>query len=168
MDHPKTGPKTGANTGAETGSNRDAPGAEESGAPQPAPWPAPWPAPRAAPRADARFRHGREFLGLAEDWAALRRDAFQLDRRLREVAARLVALEGRGTGDAHARLTLVTQVLRHHLGLAPDHRALRLAGGALAALEGVHQAAEPPETVPGVRERPPARKKWMTWFRPRE
>ncbi len=133
MDDQKTGPKTGPKTGAETGSNRDAPGAEESGAsqpaPQPAPWPAPWPAPRAAPRADARFRHGHEFLGLAEDWAALRRDACQLDRRSREVAARLVAIEGRGTGDAHARLTLVTQVLRHHLGLAPDHRALRLVNG---------------------------------------
>ncbi len=146
MDDPKTGPKTGPKTSG----NRDAPGAEESGVPQPAPWPAPWPTPQPAPRAEARFRHGHEFQRLAEDWAALRRDAFRLDRRLREVAARLVAIEGRGTGDARARLTLLTQVLRHHLGLAPDHRAVRLAGGALAAPDCVHRAA-----LPGTAPDPP-------------
>ncbi|MCH7796169.1 MAG: hypothetical protein IH900_13670 [Proteobacteria bacterium] len=66
--------------------------------------------------------------------------------------SRLVAIAGRSTGDAHAKLALLTQVLRHDLGLAPDHRALRLAGGALAALEWVHRAAAAPETAPGVGE----------------
>ncbi len=124
MDNPKTG------------AERHAPGAEESG----------------APRAGALFRPGRELQRLAEDWVALRRDGFLLNRRLREVEARLVAIEGRSTGDAHAKLALLTQVLQHDLGLAPDHRALRLASGALAALECVHRAVEP------ERERPPAGK----------
>jgi hypothetical protein len=71
---------------------------------------------------------------------ALRRDAFLLNVRLLEVESRLVAIAGRSTGDAHAKLALVTQVLRYDLGLAPDHRAVWLAGGALAALECVHRA----------------------------
>ncbi len=100
------------------------------------------PAPSAS-RAAALFRPGREVQRLAEDWAVLRRDAFLLDRKLGAVEARLVAIEGRSTGDAHAKLALLAQVLRHDLGLAPDHRALRLARGALAALECVHRAAEP-------------------------
>ncbi len=112
MDNPKTGAK------------RDAPGAEESG----------------APRAEALFRPGLELQRLAEDWVALRQDAFLLNVRLLGVEARLVAIAGRSTGDAHAKLALLTQVLRHDLGLAPDHRAVRLAGGALAALECVHRA----------------------------
>ena len=102
-------------------------------------------APRAAPETEALFRPGCELQRLAEDWAALRRDAFLLNRKLREVETRLVAIEGRSTGDAHAKLALLTQVLRHDLGLAPDHHAVRLAGSALAALECVHQAAAPAE-----------------------
>lgn len=96
----------------------------------------------------ALFRPGREIQRLAEDWAALRRDAFLLDRKLCAVEARLADIEGRSTGDAHAKLALLTQVLRHELGLAPDHRAIRLASGALAALENVHRTVEPPETPP--------------------
>ena len=107
----------------ESGNDRDAPGAEQSGA-------------------EALFRPGRELQRLAEDWVTLRRDAFSLNQRLLGVEARLVAIEGRSTGDAHAKLALLTQVLQHDLGLAPDHRALRLASGALAALECVHRAAE--------------------------
>jgi hypothetical protein len=95
--------------------------------------------------AEALFRPGREIQRLAEDWVALRRDAFLVDQRLRGVEARLVAIQGRSTGDAHAKLALLTQVLRHDLGLAPDHRAVRLAGSALAALECVHRAAAPAE-----------------------
>ncbi len=102
-----------------------------------------------AAAAEALFRPGRELQRLVEDWAALRRDAFLLDQRLRGVEARLVAIEGRSTGDAHAKLSLLTQVLRHDLGLAPDHRAVRLASGALAALECLHRAVEPPETASG-------------------
>ncbi len=71
---------------------------------------------------------------------ALRQDAFLLNVRLLEVESRLVAIAGRSTGDAHAKLALLTQVLRHDLGLAPDHRAVRLASGALAALACVHRA----------------------------
>ncbi len=100
---------------------------------------------RAAPETEALFRPGCELQRLAEDWAALRRDAFLLNRRLREVETRLVAIEGRSTGDAHVKLALLTQVLRHDLGLAPDHHAVRLAGSALAALECVHRAAAPAE-----------------------
>ncbi len=74
---------------------------------------------------------------------ALRQDAFLLNVRLLGVESRLVAIAGRSTADAHAKLALLTQVLRHDLGLAPDHRALRLARGALAALECVHRAVEP-------------------------
>lgn len=128
MDNPKTGPKTG-----------DALGAEGSGAPgTPAP---------STPWAGALFRPGRELQRLAEDWAALRRDAFLLDQKLGGIEARLVAIEGRSTGDAHAKLALLAEVLRHDLGLAPDHRALLLARGALAALECVHRAAEPAATA---------------------
>ncbi len=83
---------------------------------------------------------------------ALRQDAFLLNVRLLGVEARLVAITGRSTGDAHVKLALLTQVLRHDLGLAPDHRAVRLANGALAALECAHRAAPPPEPAPGVRE----------------
>ncbi len=119
--------------------------------PQIAPQIAPQTAPRAAPENAALFRSGREIQRLAEDWAALRRDAFLLEQRLREVEARLVAIEGRSTGDAHAKLALLAHVLRHELGLAPDHRAVLLASGALAALECVHRAAEPPETAPRSR-----------------
>ncbi len=126
MDNPKTGPKAGT--------GRDAPGAEGSGAP--------------GTEAAALFRPGREVQRLAEDWAALRRDAFLLDQRLRKVEDRLVAIEGRSTGDAHAKLALLALVLQHDLGLAPDHRAPRLARGALAALECVHRAVEPAETIP--------------------
>ncbi len=121
MDNPQTGPQTGT--------GRDAPGAEGSGAPQ--------------TETGALFRPGREVQRLAEDWAALRRDAFLLSQKLVAVEARLVAVEGRSTGDAHAKLALLAEVLRHDLGLAPDHRALRLARGALAALECVHRAAAP-------------------------
>ncbi len=131
MDNPQTGPKTGP----ETGTGRDAPGAEGSGA--------------RPTEAGALFRPGREVQRLAEDWAALRRDAFLLDRKLGGIEARLVAIEGRGTGDAHAKLALLAEVLRHDLGLAPDHRALRLARGALAALECVHRAVEPAAAAPG-------------------
>ncbi len=127
MENPQTGPKTGT--------GRDAPGAEGSGAPR--------------SEAAALFRPGREVQRLAEDWAALRRDAFLLSQRLGGIEARLVAIEGRSTGDAHAKLALLAEVLRHDLGLAPDHRALRLARGALAALECVHRAVEPAATVPG-------------------
>ena len=125
MDNPKTGLKTGI--------DRDAPGAEGSGAP--------------GTEATALFWPGREVERLAEDWAALRRDAFLLDQRLRKVEDRLVAIEGRSTGDAHAKLALLALVLQYDLGLAPDHRALRLARGALAALECVHRAAEPAATA---------------------
>ncbi len=123
MDNPKTGPKAGT--------GRDAPGAEGPGARR--------------PEAAALFRPGREVRRLAEDWAALRRDAFLLSERLGGVEARLVAIEGRSTGDAHAKLALLAEVLRHDLGLAPDHHAVRLAGSALAALECVHRAAAPAE-----------------------
>ncbi len=105
-------------TGPQTGTGRDAPG--------------------------ALFRPGREVQRLAEDWAVLRRDAFLLNERLGAIEARLVAVEGRSTGDAHAKLALLAEVLRRDLGLAADHRALRLARGALAALECVHRAAESP------------------------
>jgi hypothetical protein len=96
----------------------------------------------------ALFETGRLLQGLADDWVALRRDAFLLNRRLIGLEARLMATEGRSTGDAHAKLNLLIQVLLHDLGLAPDHRALLLTRGALAALECVHRAAESPETVP--------------------
>ncbi len=122
----------------DSGYDRDNSGARESGA--------------GVSGAGALFRPGREFQRLAEDWAALRRDAFLLNQKLLGVEARLVAIEGRRTGDAHAKLALLTQVLGHDLGLAPDHRALRLASGALAALECVHRAVEP------ERKRPPAGK----------
>ena len=128
MDNPKTGPETGDNMGA--------PGVGEFDA-------------------EALFRPGRELQRLAEDWAALRRDAFLFDQRLRGVEAGLVAIEGRSTGDAHAKLALLAQVLRHDLGLAPEHRAVRLAGGALATLECVHRAAETLETAPGAPLRSP-------------
>ncbi len=114
MDNPKAG------------TDRDAPGAEGSGVP--------------GTEAAVLFRPGPELQRLAEDWAALRRDALLLNQRLLEVESRLVAIEGRSTGDAHAKLALLAQVLRHDLGLAPDHRALRLASGTLAALECVHRA----------------------------
>ncbi len=123
-----------------TGTGRNASGAEGSGA-------RPTPAPSTS-WATALFRPGREIQRLAEDWAALRRDAFLLDQKLGAIEARLVAIEGRSTGDAHAKLALLAEVLRHDLGLAPDHCALRLARGALAALECVHRAAEPAATVP--------------------
>ncbi len=119
MDRPKTG------------KGQKAPEAEGSGDP------------RAKAGDMALFRPGREVQRLAEDWAVLRRDAFLLSQKLGAVEARLVAVEGRSTGDAHAKLALLAEVLRHDLGLAPDHRALRLARGALAALECVHRAAEP-------------------------
>ena len=121
MENPQTGPKTGT--------GRDAPGAEGPSAPR--------------SEAAALFRPGREIQRLAEDWAALRRDAFLLSQRLGAIEARLVAIEGRSTADAHAKLALLAEVLRRDLGLAPDHRALRLARGALAALECVHRAVEP-------------------------
>jgi hypothetical protein len=117
MDDPVTGPQTRT----ETGTGRDVPGTE----------------------AAALFRPGREVQRLAEDWAALRRDAFLLNQKLGGIEARLVAIEGRSTGDAHAKLALLAEVLRHDLGLAADHRALLLARGALVALECVHRAAEP-------------------------
>ncbi len=140
MDTPKTGPKAGTGRDApgaegsgaprtEIGKDRDASGAEGSGDPR--------------AEAGALFRPGREVQRLADDWAALRRDAFLLEQRLGGIEARLVAIEGRSTGDAHAKLALLAEVLRHDLGLAPDHRALRLARGALAALECVHRAVEP-------------------------
>ncbi len=132
MDNPQTGPKTGP----ETGTGRDALGAEEVGAP------------RTEAEAGALFRPGREVQRLADDWGALRRDAFLLSQKLRAIEARLVAIEGRSTGDAHCKLALLALVLQHDLGLAPDHRALRLARGALAALECVHRAVEPAETIP--------------------
>ncbi len=144
MDNPKTGPKTGT--------GRDAPGAEGAegccapGTPAPS---TSW--------AVALFRPGRELRRLAEDWAALRRDAFLLSQKLSGVEARLVAVEGRSTADAHAKLALLAEVLRHDLGLAPDHRALRLARGALAALECVHRAAEPAATAPDSPVRSAAR-----------
>ena len=116
MDDPVTGPQTRT----ETGTGRDVPGTE----------------------AAALFRPGREVQRLAEDWAALRRDAFLLNQKLGGIEARLVAIEGRSTSDGHAKLGLLIQVLQHDLGLAPDHRALRLARGALAALECVHRAVE--------------------------
>ena len=135
MDNPQTGPKTGP----ETGTGRDALGAEEVGAPRT----------EAEAETAALFRPGREVQRLAEDWAALRRDAFLLDRKLGGIEARLVAIEGRSTGDAHAKLALLAEVLRRDLGLAPDHRALRLTRGALAALECVHRAVEPAAAAPG-------------------
>jgi hypothetical protein len=101
-----------------------------------------------APRAEdgylALFRTGRDVQRLADDWVVLRRDAFHLEQRLRRVEDRLVAIEGRSTGDAHAKLGLLIHVLQHDLGLAPDHRALLLIHGALAALECVHRTLEPP------------------------
>ncbi len=127
MDSPKTGPKTEPKT-----------------------------APLTAPATEALFRPGREIQRLAEDWVGLRRDAFLLNQRLRAVEARLVAIEGRSTGDAHAKLALLSQVLRHDLGLAPNHRAVLLASGALATLECVHRAVEPSETAPSAGQRPPA------------
>ncbi len=102
--------------------------------------------PKTGAEAAALFRPGREVQRLAEDWAGLRRDAFLLSERLGGIEARLVAIEGRSTADAHAKLALLAEVLRHDLGLAPDHRALLLARGALAALECVHRAAEPAAT----------------------
>ncbi len=132
----------------ETGTDRAAAAAEESGTPPAAHLTAPPAAPETADLTAALFRPGREIQRLAEDWAALRRDTFLLEQRLREVEARLVAIEGRSTGDAHAKLALLTHVLRHELGLPPDHRAVLLASGALAALECVHRAAAPPETTP--------------------
>ncbi len=91
----------------------------------------------------ALFQPGAEVQRLAEDWAALHRTAFLLSARLGGIEARLVAIEGRSTADAHAKLALLAEVLRRDLGLAPDHRALLLARSALAALECVHRAAEP-------------------------
>ncbi len=44
---------------------------------------------------------------------------------------------------------LLALVLQHDLGLAPDHRALRRARGALAALECVHRAVAPTLTSTG-------------------
>ena len=126
MDKPETGP--------ETGNDREAPGAEGSGA-------------RRA-EAGALFETGREVQRLADDWVVLRRDAFLLNQKLRGVEDRLVAIEGRSTGDAHCKLALLALVLQHDLGLAPDHRAVRLARGALAALECVHRAVEPAAPVP--------------------
>ncbi len=118
----------------ETGTDREAAGAQASG----------------APRAEdlALFKTGREIQRLADDWVALRRDAFLLEQRLRGVEDRLVAIEGQSTGDAHAKLALLALVLQHDLRLAPDHRALRLARGALAALECVHRALAPAATSP--------------------
>ena len=123
MDNPKTG------------KGQKAPEAEGSGDP------------RAKAGDMALFRPGRELQRLADDWVVLRRDAFLLNQRLRGVEDRLVAIEGRSTGDAHAKLALLAQVLQHDLRLTPDHRALRLARGALAALECVHRAAEPAATA---------------------
>ena len=119
----------------ETGDDRDAPGAEGSG----------------APRSEdaALFETGPQLQRLADDWVVLRRDAFLLGQRLRGVEDRLVMIEGQSTGDAHAKLALLALVLQHDLGLAPDHRALRLARGALAALECVHRALAPAPTSPG-------------------
>ena len=136
MDNPQTGPQTGP--------NRDAPGAEGSGARRSE-------AGKDRDAPGALFRPGREVQRLAEDWAILRRDAFLLEQKLGAIEARLVAVEGRSTGDAHAKLALLAEVLRHDLGLAPDHRALRLARGALAALECVHRATEPAATAPSSR-----------------
>ncbi len=119
----------------ETGTDREAAGTQGSG----------------VPRAEdmALFETGREVQRLADDWVVLRRDAFLLNQRLRGVEDRLVAIEGQSTGDAHAKLALLALVLQHDLGLAPDHRALRLARGALAALECVHRALAPAPTSPG-------------------
>ncbi len=113
----------------ETGTDRDAPGAEE--------------ARPARVEAGALFQTGPQLQRLADDWVALRRDAFVLDLRLTGVEDRLVTIQGRSTGDAHAKLGLLIHLLQHDLGLAPDHRALLLARGALAALEFVHRAVEP-------------------------
>ena len=126
----------------ETGTDRDAAAAEATGTPQVAHL--------TTLEIGALFRPGREIQRLAGDWVALRRDAFLLNQRLLGVETRLVAIEGHSTADAHAKLALLTQVLRHELGLAPDHRAARLASGALAALECVHRAVEPAEMAPGV------------------
>ncbi len=126
MDKPETGP--------ETGNDREAPQAQGSGAPR--------------SEAGALFETGREVQRLADDWVILRRDAFLLNQKLRGVEDRLVAIEGRSTGDAHCKLALLALVLQHDLGLAPDHRAVRLARGALAALECVHRAVEPAAPVP--------------------
>ena len=119
----------------ETGTDREAAGAQGSG----------------APRSEdaALFQTGPQLQRLADDWVVLRRDAFLLGQRLRGVEDRLVAIEGQSTGDAHAKLALLALVLQHDLGLAPDHRALRLARGALAALECVHRAMAPAPTYPG-------------------
>ncbi len=119
----------------ETGDDRDAPGAEGSGA--------------ARSEDAALFQTGPQLQGLADDWVVLRRDAFLLGQRLRGVEDRLVAIEGQSAGDAHAKLALLALVLQHDLSLAPDHRALRLARGALAALECVHRALAPAPTSPG-------------------
>ena len=120
----------------ETGTDRDAPGAEE--------------ARPARVEAGALFQTRPQLQGLADDWVALRRDAVVLDLRLTGVEDRLVTIQGRSTGDAHAKLGLLIHLLQHDLGLAPDHRALRLARGALAALEFVHRAVEP--AAPAARE----------------
>jgi hypothetical protein len=130
MDNPKTGPQTGP----KIGTDREAPGAQGSGA--------------LRSEAGALFETGREVQRLADDWVVLRRDAFLLNQKLRGVEDRLVAIEGRSTGDAHCKLALLALVLQHDLGLAPDHRAVRLARGALAALECVHRAVEPAAPVP--------------------
>ena len=124
----------------ETGNDREAAGAQGSG----------------APRAEdmALFETGPQLQRLADDWVALRRDAFLLNQRLRGVEDRLVAIEGQSTGDAHAKLALLALVLQHDLRLAPDHRALRLARGALAALECVHRALAPAPTSPESPVRP--------------
>lgn len=136
-------PKAGLTTGPKTGPDREVAATEAPAAPG-----AEGAAP--APETAALFRPGREIQRLAEDWVALRRDAFLLDQKLRSVEARLTGIEGRSTGDAHAKLALLAQVLRHELGLAPDHRAVRLASSALAALECVHLAVE----SAGAGERP--------------
>ncbi len=119
----------------ETGTDREAPGAQGSGAPR--------------AKAAALFETGPQLQRLADDWVALRRDAFLLEQRLRGVEDRLVAIEGQSTGDAHVKLALLALVLQHDLRLAPDHRALRLARGALAALECVHRALAPAATTTG-------------------
>ena len=119
----------------ETGTDRDAPQTEEAGP--------------ARSEDAALFETGPQLQRLADDWVVLRRDAFLLGQRLRGVEDRLVMIEGQSTGDAHAKLALLALVLQHDLGLAPDHRALRLARGALAALECVHRALAPAPTSPG-------------------
>ena len=115
----------------ETGTDRDAPQAVEARAA------------RVEAGGMALFQTGPRLQRLADDWVALRRDAFVLHLRLTGVEDRLVTIEGQSTGDAHAKLGLLIHLLQHDLGLAPDHRALRLARSALAALECVHRAVEP-------------------------